>query len=166
MEHLHAPWRMEYIGGEKETGCLFCRVLDEPGRDIENLVVWRPPGAVVLLNRYPYTSGHLLVAPRAHTGRLDELDDDAANLLMTALRRSVSVLEAVLAPNGFNVGANLGRAAGAGIPQHVHFHAVPRWDGDTSFMPVLGEVTVVNEHLLRTAEKVHQGFVAAGLTDS
>jgi len=157
---------MEYVGSEKEPGCLFCRVLEQAGADLDNLVVCRPPGAVVLLNRFPYTSGHLLVAPGVHTGRLDELQDEAANRLMTAVRRSVAVLEQVLSPDGFNVGANLGRAAGAGIPQHVHFHVVPRWDGDTSFMPVLGEVTMVTEHLLRTADKVRQGFVAAGLTHS
>ena len=167
MESLHAPWRMEYIGGEPEPGCLFCRVIAaDPSEDVANLVVWRPQGAVVMLNKFPYNSGHLLVAPVLHSRRLDALDDSASLALMKALRAAVGVLETVLQPDGFNIGANLGAAAGAGIPDHLHLHAVPRWSGDTNFMPVLGDVKVVNEHLLRTAEKVRQGFVAAGLTDS
>ena len=163
MEHLHAPWRMEYIGGEVEGGCLFCRVLAAaPAEDVANLVVWRAPGALVMLNKFPYNSGHLLIAPDRHTASLDELDDDASLRLFNAVRASLAVLEQVLRPQGFNVGANLGVAAGAGIPDHLHFHAVPRWNGDTNFMPVLAEVKVVNEHLLRTAEKVRDGFAAAG----
>lgn len=167
MEHLHAPWRMEYIGGENPPGCLFCRVIAaDPADDVSNLVVWRPRGAVVLLNKFPYNSGHLLVAPTLHGNRLDAFDDLATLAVMQALRASVSVLETVLRPEGFNIGANLGTAAGAGIPDHLHLHAVPRWPGDTNFMPVLGDIKIVNEHLLRTAEKVRQGFVTAGLTDS
>ena len=161
MEHLYAPWRMEYIGGTPEAGCLFCRVR-EAGADADraNLVVWRDDDALVMLNKFPYNSGHVMVAPRAHVGTLEDLDDDGALALHRALSRSLRVLRAVMSPEGFNVGANIGRTAGAGIPDHVHVHAVPRWNGDTNFMPVLAETKVVNEHLDRTWEKVRAAFSA------
>ena len=161
MEHLFAPWRMEYIGGEPEPGCLFCRVREAgPEHDRENLVVWRGEDALVMLNRFPYNAGHVMVAPRAHVGSLEDLDDAQAVALHAALRRSLAVLRAVSQPEGFNVGANLGRVAGAGIPDHVHLHVVPRWNGDTNFLPVLGETKVVNEQLDRTWEKLRAGFSA------
>ena len=161
MDHLYAPWRMEYIGGAPEAGCLFCRLgASDPGDDGANLVLWRPPGAIVVLNKFPYNSGHLMVAPAHHTGDLAGLDDDQTLAVMRAMRRCLAVLRAEMAPEGFNIGANLGRVAGAGIPDHVHLHAVPRWNGDTNFMPVLGEVKVVNEHLARTWEKLHARFNA------
>ena len=162
MEHLYAPWRMEYIGEPQPPGCLFCRVREAGAEhDRENLVVWRGEDALVMLNRFPYNSGHVMVAPRAHTGSLDDLDDTAALALHSALRRTLRVLRDVSSPEGFNVGANLGRVAGAGIPDHVHLHVVPRWNGDTNFMPVLGETKVVNEHLERTWEKLSAAFTAA-----
>lgn len=159
MEHLHAPWRMEYIGAPQPPGCLFCRVQDAPPEDdAENLVVHRAPLGVVLMNRFPYTSGHLLIAPRAHTGSLADLDDEASLALMRLTRLSLRALERVLTPDGCNVGANIGRVAGAGIPDHVHLHAVPRWSGDTNFMPVLADVTVIPEHLSRTRDKLADAF--------
>lgn len=162
MRTLYAPWRMEYITGPSQTGCLFCRVQEAPPEeDRSNLVVHRTADAVVLLNKFPYNSGHVLVAPRAHVGSLVDLDDDQTLALMRLVRRSLAVLEGVLAPDGFNTGVNLGRVAGAGIPDHVHFHVVPRWSGDTNFMPVLGEVKVIGEHLDRTWEKVSEGFARA-----
>src|SRR5919201_4540562 len=119
MEHLFAPWRMEYIGSKQPEGCLFCRVLlAPPSQDEANLVVWRPAGGVVLLNRFPYNNGHLMVAPAAHVGSLTELDDEHSLQLMRALRRSLTVLEGALKPEGFNAGVNLGKVAGAGIPDH------------------------------------------------
>ena len=159
MQHLYAPWRMEYIGGPEPTGCLFCRVREaSPDQDAANLVVHRDPGALVMLNRFPYNSGHVMVAPRAHVGDLVDLDDDATLALMRLVRRSLRVLERALTPHGANVGVNIGRAAGAGIPDHVHVHIVPRWNGDTNFMPVVGEVKIVNEHLTRTREKLVAAF--------
>ncbi|TME14272.1 MAG: HIT domain-containing protein [Chloroflexi bacterium] len=158
MEHLYAPWRMEYIGGEPEPGCLFCRALADPEAE---LVVDRPPGALLLLNKFPYNSGHVLVAPAAHKGDLTDLDMQETAQLMAAVQLTLRVLRQELRPEGFNVGVNLGRVAGAGVPDHVHFHVVPRWNGDTNFMPVLAEVKVVNEHLTRTAEKLRQAFAAA-----
>ena len=158
MERLWAPWRMEYIGGDQPPGCLFCRLIANPSDPDADLVVWRPEGAIVMLNKFPYNSGHVMVAPLAHKGDLADLSDDEMLALMRALRRTLQVLRAELKPEGFNVGANIGRVAGAGIPDHVHLHAVPRWNGDTNFMPVLGEVKVVNEHLLKTAEKLRRAF--------
>ena len=149
---------MEYIGGEPEPGCLFCRALADPKAD---LVVDRPPGALLLLNKFPYNSGHVLVAPAAHKGDLTDLDMQETAQLMAAVQLTLRVLRQELRPEGFNVGVNLGRVAGAGVPDHVHFHVVPRWNGDTNFMPVLAEVKVVNEHLTRTAEKLRQAFAAA-----
>jgi ATP adenylyltransferase len=158
MEHLWAPWRMAFIGSEPEPGCLFCRVLAEPGRDRENLVVARPPGALVMLNRYPYNPGHLMVAPARHTGELAELGSEDAGSLMAALQLAVGLAQRVLKPDAFNIGANLGKVAGAGIPDHLHFHAVPRWNGDTNFMPVVADTKVVNEHLDATLAKLREAL--------
>jgi ATP adenylyltransferase len=159
MRNLYAPWRMEYIAAEPQPGCLFCRVRQAPPEDDrENLVVRRDGDALVMLNKFPYNSGHVLVAPRAHVGSLEDLDDGQTAGLMRLVRRSLTVLRGVMAPAGFNVGANIGRPAGAGIPDHVHVHVVPRWDGDTNFVPVLAEVKVINEHLDRTWEKVAAAF--------
>ena len=163
MRQLFAPWRMAYIGGEPEPGCLFCRVLAAPpSEDAPNLVVARPPGTVVMLNKFPYNNGHLLVAPATHTGALDQLGGGDAGLLMAAVQTAVAVLRAEMSPEGFNVGVNQGSAAGAGIPDHVHFHVVPRWGGDTNFMPVLGETKVINEHLDQTRQKLAAAFSAGG----
>jgi len=158
MERLWAPWRMEYITEEPRPGCLFCRVIADPKDKDAALVVWRPNQAVVLLNKFPYNPGHVMVAPHAHVGGLEHLDDAQTTDLMRALRRTITVLKTLLKPEGFNIGANLGRVAGAGVPDHVHLHVVPRWNGDTNFMPVLGEVKVINEHLTQTAAKLSEAF--------
>jgi ATP adenylyltransferase len=150
MDHLWAPWRLSYVTTAKAPGaadpCFICRGL-AADNDRENLIAARTPGSVVLLNRFPYNNGHLLVAPRSHKGRLDELT--AAELLetMETLRRMVGVLDAAMKPDGYNVGLNLGAAAGAGLPGHLHWHVVPRWNGDTNFMPVLAEVKVIAQAL-------------------
>jgi ATP adenylyltransferase len=158
MERLWAPWRMEYITGDQKAGCLFCHVIENPDDKDAELVVWRPEGAIVMLNKFPYNPGHVMVAPVVHKGGLEDLDDPQTADLMRALKRTIVVLRGTLEPKGFNIGANIGRAAGAGIPDHVHLHVVPRWNGDTNFMPVLAEVKVVNEHLLVTAAKLRQAF--------
>jgi ATP adenylyltransferase len=155
MEQLWAPWRMAYIGGEPEPGCLFCRVRQAPPEDDpQNLVIDRPPGAIVILNKFPYQNGHLLIAPTTHSGDLTELSDGQAAELMAAVQGAVNLLRRVLGPEGFNVGCNMGGAAGAGIPDHVHFHVVPRWNGDNNYMAVLAETRVINEHLDATAAKL------------
>lgn len=159
MEHLYAPWRMAYIGGPEPAGCLFCRVWEVPeSEDESNLLVLREPAALVMLNKFPYNSGHVMVAPRAHLGDLADLDGEQLLALMQLVQRSLRAIRHAVAPHGFNVGVNLGRTAGAGIPGHVHVHVVPRWDGDTNFMPVVGEVKVVNEHLQTTWAKLCQAF--------
>jgi len=161
VEHLYAPWRMEYIGGTPEPGCLFCRVRAAgPEEDRRNLVVWRGEQALVMLNKFPYNSGHVMIAPRAHVASLEQLDDEDAVELHHAVSLALKVLRRELEPEGFNLGVNLGKVAGAGIPDHVHMHAVPRWGGDTNFMPVLAETKVVNEHLDRTWEKLAAAFSA------
>ncbi len=158
MERLWAPWRMEYIGKEQRPGCLFCRILKDPADADADLVLWWPPGAVVVLNKFPYNPGHVLVAPQAHVPGLEDLDDEKTTQLMRAVRRTIEVLRQTMQPEGFNVGANVGRAAGAGIPDHVHLHIVPRWNGDTNFMPVVDDVKVVNESLAQTAAKLKPVF--------
>jgi ATP adenylyltransferase len=161
MKRLWAPWRMEYITDEPRAGCLFCRVIEHPDDKDAELVVWRPAGAIVMLNKFPYNAGHAMVAPVAHKGGLEDLDDTETRDLMRALRRAITVLRDSLKPEGFNIGANIGRVAGAGMPDHVHLHVVPRWNGDTNFMPVLGDVKVVNEHLTQTAAKLREAFASS-----
>ena len=161
MKRLWAPWRMEYIEGEQRPGCLFCRVIADPKDKDAELAIWRPEGALVMLNKFPYNPGHTLVAPVSHKGGLEDLDDAETRDLMRALRRTITVMRAQLKPEGFNIGANIGRAAGAGMPDHVHVHVVPRWNGDTNFMPVLGEVKVINEHLAQTAAKLREAFASS-----
>src|SRR5271165_4166772 len=134
MDQLWAPWRMAYVATprkpECEPDCFICRGLADDD-DRANLIALRTPLSVVVLNRFPYNNGHLLIAPRAHKGRLDELGPDELLEVMETLRRMVAALAGLMRPDGFNVGLNLGRAAGAGLPGHLHWHIVPRWDGDT-----------------------------------
>ncbi len=150
MDHLWAPWRLSYVAAAPppadDDACFLCRGLAADD-DRANLIALRTPLSAVVLNRFPYNNGHLLVAPRAHKGTLDELTAD--ELLETAetVRRMVRVLQGLMKPDGFNVGLNLGRAAGAGLPGHLHWHVVPRWNGDTNFMPVLAETKVIVQSL-------------------
>jgi ATP adenylyltransferase len=152
---------MQYIGGEQRPGCLFCRVIENPADEDASLVVWRPDSAIVMLNKFPYNPGHVMVAPHAHKPSLEDLGDPETAALMSALRTTLKVLRTTLKPEGFNIGSNIGRPAGAGIPDHVHLHVVPRWNGDTNFMPVLDDVKVVAEALTQTAEKLRQSFAAS-----
>ncbi len=158
---LWAPWRMEYIESPGAEGCIFC---DFPaqgeGADEKNLLVHRGQRAFAILNRFPYNSGHLMVVPRAHVARLEDLEPGEFAELHQELRRAVSVLRQVYRPDGFNVGMNLGKVAGAGIADHLHYHVVPRWGGDTNFMPVLAGTKVIVEHLASTWQKVRKGFGA------
>ena len=158
MKQLWAPWRMQYIGGEQRPGCLFCRVIENPDDPDAELVVWRPPGAIVMLNKFPYNPGHAMVAPVTHTSSFEGLDDAQSLDLLRAQKRTLSVIRDVMKPAGFNVGSNLGQAAGAGIPDHVHVHVVPRWNGDTNFMAVIDDVKIVNEALAQTADKLKRAF--------
>jgi ATP adenylyltransferase len=155
---LWAPWRLEYIASaDEEDGCVFCaEAAGELGED--TLVVRRGERCLALLNKYPYSSGHLLVAPLRHIGGFDELDDAEALELHRLAGAGMEALRSVYAPQGFNVGWNLGRAAGAGIVDHVHQHVVPRWGGDTNFMPVLADVKVLPEHLRESRRRVEAAW--------
>ena len=162
MERLWAPWRMQYIGGKQKPGCLFERVIEHPDDEDAELVVWRPEGAIVMLNKFPYNPGHAMVAPIAHQASLADLDDPQTADVMRAVKRTIAVLEQVMNPDGFNVGVNIGREAGAGIPDHVHFHIVPRWNGDTNFMPVVGDAKVLSEAVADTYERLLPHFAGLG----
>jgi ATP adenylyltransferase len=158
---IWAPWRMEFITAEKPAGCIFCDFPAAPPQDDRrNLIVHRSPHAFVILNRFPYNSGHLMVVPRQHGADLDALPPEAWEELQGLLRRSAAVLRAVYRPEGLNIGMNLGRAGGAGIVDHLHWHLVPRWVGDNNFMPVLADIRVMVDHLDSTWEKVRAGFTA------
>jgi ATP adenylyltransferase len=152
VDHLWAPWRLSYIETPKDRPssdgeeCFICR--GAAGTDDRaNLVVHRTALSVVVLNRFPYNNGHLLVCPKAHKGQLDELSDDVLLDLQHLLRRMSGIIRARMNAEGFNVGLNLGRVAGAGVPGHLHWHIVPRWLGDTNFMPVVGDAKVMSQSL-------------------
>lgn len=151
MEHLWAPWRAQYIHESSSTppggdACFLCRGLAGDD-DRASLLAWRRPHSGVFLNRYPYNNGHLLVAPVVHKGTLGELEGPDLTEPLETVRALVAVLDRMLRPQGYNIGLNLGRSAGAGLPGHLHWHIVPRWDGDTNFMPVLGGTKVIVESL-------------------
>ncbi len=153
MDILWAPWRIDYILSEKEKGCIFCPGEDR-SRDRERLILYVGSYSVVLMNKFPYNNGHLLVAPRRHIPDIISLTDEEAMEMFHMIRESTGILKEVMNPDGFNVGLNMGKVAGAGIEEHLHFHIVPRWNGDTNFMPVLGEVRVIPEHLRQTYDKL------------
>ena len=150
---LWAPWRLEYIQqADEQPGCVFCRAAE--ASDEDGLVVHRGDRAFVLLNKFPYASGHLMVAPFRHVGDFAELSADEAAEVHALAAGSLSALREVYAPEGFNLGWNLGRIAGAGVVDHVHQHVVPRWAGDTNFMPVLADVKVLPEHIVETRSRL------------
>ena len=153
MKQLWAPWRLEYIAGADELeGCIFCAAAG--GEDQDGLVVHRGRAAFVLLNKFPYASGHLMVAPHRHVGELGDLTDEEALDIHRLVDQGMAALAQTYSPQGYNVGWNLGRIAGAGVLDHVHAHLVPRWSGDTNFMPVLADVKVLPEHLAETRRKL------------
>ncbi len=159
---LWAPWRIEFIRSEKPKGCIFCDFPAAPeADDRKNLVVHRTPRAFTCLNRYPYISGHVMVIPRLHVSDLAALPRDAFHELEDELRLAVAVLQATYRPDGLNIGMNLGRPAGAGIEEHLHWHVVPRWSGDNNFMPVIADQRVLVEALDATWERLRAGFEAA-----
>lgn len=150
---LWAPWRLEYVErADEQPGCIFC--LAAAGGDEEGHVVHRGERAFVLLNKFPYSSGHLMVAPYRHVAEFEGLDDEEALEIHRLAGRGMAALGATYSPHGYNLGWNIGRVAGAGVTDHVHLHVVPRWAGDTSFMPVLADVKVLPEHLLETRRKL------------
>ena len=160
MNHIWSPWRMEYIESSKLEGCVFCSAQAmEDGA--ENLIAFRHERAYVILNRYPYTSGHLMVVPVDHKPNLEELDPQTRAEMMELVTRCMTVLRRIYHPEAFNMGANIGEAAGAGVKQHVHIHIVPRWAGDTNFMSTVGGTRVLPEALESTYQRVKNAFSEA-----
>ncbi len=157
---LWAPWRMEYILGEKVEGCIFCTKPQEQ-QDAKNYIVWRGSHAFIIFNRYPYNNGHLMIVPYAHVASLSALAAVQQAELMELTTRCEHILTRVLRPQGFNIGINLGTAAGAGIAEHLHLHIVPRWAGDTNYMTVVGDVRVIPQHLDETYQMLAPHFHAA-----
>jgi ATP adenylyltransferase len=161
MKYIWAPWRIEYIRAAKPAGCILC---DKPkeNKDTENYILYRGKQNFIMLNFYPYNPGHLLVAPYRHTGNLEELTESERNEHFKLVSRSIVVLKEALKPAGLNIGANLGRVAGAGIEDHFHSHIVPRWQGDTNYITVLGDVRVIPQALTDSyktlAGKFKRGF--------
>ena len=159
MDVLWAPWRMAYIGGPATPGCIFCAAIEGDAR--ERLLLCTTRASIVMLNRYPYASAHLMVAPRRHTADLPGMAADEHGDLADTVRRAMAIVDEALRPQGMNVGMNLGAAAGAGVVDHLHWHVVPRWIGDTNFMTTVAEARVMPQHLLDTYDRLRPAF--AGL---
>jgi ATP adenylyltransferase len=158
MKVIWAPWRMAYITSTKQSsGCVFC-IKPRERRDASNLVLHRGRHGFVIMNRFPYNSGHLMVAPYGHVKALELLQPDVILDLLSLTRLSLSALRAEIRPEGFNIGINVGRVSGAGIEDHLHLHIVPRWNGDTNFMPLFAETRVIPEHLQATYRKLRERF--------
>ena len=153
MEILWAPWRMEYVSSDNKGGCIFCPGEDR-SHDDQRLILFIGTLSIILMNKFPYINGHLLIAPLRHVSTLDVLSAEEKLDLITQVERSIGVLKTVLGPEGFNVGINMGKVAGAGVEDHIHFHIVPRWGGDTNYMTVFGEVRVIPEHIQKTYQKL------------
>lgn len=153
---------MEYILSDKtdfETGCLFCSKARQ-GNDRENLILYRGQRTFIILNLYPYNNGHLMVVPYEHTRNVDELDEATLAEMMSEAKRAVQALEKAMSPDGFNIGINIGKSAGAGVDNHVHMHVVPRWVGDSNFMPVVSETRLIPEDPQTTYERLLQAGIA------
>lgn len=158
-ETLFAPWRLQYLMAEKASSCIFCEALARRGEE-SSLIVHEGKSVFTILNRYPYTNGHVMVAPRGHEARLSESSPETLQELIREIALSQEVLRDAYQPAGFNVGANFGRAGGAGVEDHYHFHVVPRWIGDVNFMNVTGNTRVVPEELPVTRDRLAAGFAA------
>ncbi len=165
MNRIWAPWRGEYvesIESGKPDECIFCREFtgDKSKTNPDKLVLFHDDRAVVMMNKFPYNNGHILIAPSVHTSVLESLDVDISSYLTKLINLAITSLKDCYSPDGFNIGMNLGRIAGAGIPDHLHYHVVPRWNGDNNFMPAIGETKVMPEHILRSVEKLKPYFTA------
>lgn len=160
MKTMWAPWRMEYILGKKDEGCIFCRALS----DQDNLTLYKGKVTMVVMNKYPYINGHLLVAPTRHLSLLEQVKKKEMGDLLETVEKSVGILKKVMNPDGFNVGLNLGKVAGAGVEEHLHFHIVPRWFGDTNALTVFADVRVIPEHLQATFHNLKPHFDKMKLT--
>ncbi len=165
MKRIWAPWRMEYIRSPKSQGCIFCEML-RADTDADNLILYRGEHCFVVLNRYPYNNGHLMVAPAQHVDGLDGLTPEALLEMMQLVNLCIDALKQTMAPDGCNIGMNLGTAAGAGIKDHIHMHVVPRWTGDTNYMPVCADTRVIVESLRDCYARLKPVFDALGSAES
>jgi ATP adenylyltransferase len=162
MERLWRPWRMNYVNNIesiRDDGCIFC-TKPEAGDDREALILHRGAAAYIIMNLYPYNTGHVMVAPFRHIAELEALGEDEISGIMELTSLAIQVIKKEMQPQGFNLGVNLGKVAGAGFAEHIHMHIVPRWQGDTNFMPVVGESKVMPESISGTYERLLQGFEA------
>jgi len=161
IKRVWAPWRMRYIdGSHKDEGCIFCtKPKEEETKDKENLILYRGKKAFIMMNLFPYTNGHVMVIPYKHTGNIEDLDDDEMLEIMNLCKLTVKGMKDIISPEGFNIGFNIGRPAGAGVVDHVHMHIVPRWIGDTNFMPLLAETKVISEHIFDTYDKLKSALL-------
>ena len=159
MDYLWAPWRMEYILSPKPDGCIFC---DKPKQnaDRENLILHRGDHCFVIMNYYPYNNGHLMIVPYRHIADLEDLTEKERREMMALLAGSAKIIKKAMNPDGLNIGMNLGRTAGAGIDEHLHFHIVPRWNGDTNFMPIFGHTKVLPQGLYESWNELKPRFDA------
>ncbi len=157
MKKIFAPWRIRYIEAPKYEGCIFCDFPKE-NRDEERLIVYRGKRCFVILNNYPYNPGHVMVAPYRHFKEIEEMSEEEGAEMLELTKKAVKVIKKVMKPDGFNIGINIGKVAGAGIEQHLHIHIVPRWEGDTSFIPVLADVKIIPEAVAETYKKLKRGF--------
>jgi len=156
MKTMWAPWRIEYIMEDKKDGCIFCKALSEE----DDLTLYKGKDTMVVMNKFPYINGHLLVAPTKHLSTLDQLSIDDMGKLLSTVEKSAGILKKMMNPDGFNIGLNLGKVAGAGVEEHLHFHIVPRWFGDTNAFTVFADVRVIPEHLKATHTKLKRHFDA------
>jgi len=161
---LWAPWRIPYIRGlERNDECFLCHDLAHPEEDVKNLVLWRTGRSIVVLNRFPYNNGHLLIAPARHIADLSEASEEEMLELVKLVREAQRALSLAIHPHGFNVGLNFGRCAGAGLPEHMHIHIVPRWEGDTNFMSVCSDTRVISQSLLDLLDELKRVSAEHGL---
>ncbi len=164
MKRMWSPWRSQYIASfkdpprKKKSTQSFLTAARKSRDDDKHLIVWRGKTCFVIMNRYPYNSGHLMVVPNRQTAALQDLRADELSEIMQTVQRSIRALDAVMSPQGYNFGANLGRVSGAGVDNHIHFHIVPRWNGDTNFMPVLSDTKVISEDMSKTLKKLQKFF--------
>jgi ATP adenylyltransferase len=163
MDKLWSPWRSLYIDSfnsdKKESGCIFCEASREDAEDSKNLLIDKGRYTFTVLNLYPYNNGHLMVVPYRHTDDFGSITAEESKEIFDKLQLAQKALSTIMRPEGFNIGANLGKVSGAGIHEHIHFHLVPRWNGDTNFMPVLGEVKVISQDLLDTKKKLINAYL-------
>lgn len=159
IRQIWAPWRLEYILSKKGPQCIFCeKPKEERNRDRENLILFRGDRSFVMMNLYPYNNGHLMVVPCRHVYSITDLNDDETLDLMKTVQHALNCLKEALSPEGFNVGFNLGKVAGAGLEEHLHYHIIPRWVGDTHFMAILSEVRVIPEHIISSYDRLFPIF--------